>query len=461
MSHDAEDFVTNVLGEDPKGPRALPLAAIDLVVIDGPDRGVRVRLMAGVTRVGTLSTNQLKLTDRAVSRVHCELRLRGNVVQVADAGSTNGTFAEGVRIIQAELAPGSVFRVGSTAVRLEARDAPMRVPVSQRDRFGELLGGSLAMRRVYAILERLAATDTTALIHGETGTGKELAARAVHSASRRARGPFVTVDCGAIAENLIESELFGHVRGAFSGAHGDRKGLFEEANGGTLFLDEIAELPLALQPKLLRVLETREVRRVGSNLTRPVDVRVLAATHRSLGESVNQGAFREDLYYRLAVVEVELPPLRARREDIGVIAQRFYERFSETEEPMPDWLVATIQSRAWSGNVRELRNFIERTVTLSRAGEHVEASPGDAVSAELVVPIHLPLKDARVAWMEQFERRYAEAILRRTSGNVTRAAELAGVHRRSMQRLIASLGGRLAESIAPEEPDEPDPPEAG
>jgi DNA-binding NtrC family response regulator len=310
---------------------------------------------------------------------------------------------------------------------------------------------------VYAVLERLAATDTTALIHGETGTGKELAARAVHTASRRARGPFVTVDCGAIAENLIESELFGHVRGAFSGAHGDRKGLFEEANGGTLFLDEIAELPLSLQPKLLRALETREVRRVGSNVARPVDVRVLAATHRSLGEGVNQGTFREDLYYRLAVVEVELPPLRSRREDIPVIGQRFYERFAESEDPMPDWLSATIQSRAWSGNVRELRNFIERTVTLSRAGEPVEAAPGETLSAELAVPIHLPLKDARVAWMEQFERRYAEALLRRTRGNVTRAAELAGVHRRSMQRLIASAGGRLAESIAPEEPDDSDP----
>jgi transcriptional regulator with PAS, ATPase and Fis domain len=454
MPEDAEDFVTTVLGENGKAGRTLPFAAIDLLVIDGPDRGARVRIAGGVTRVGTSSSNQLRLTDRAVSRVHCELRLRNNVVHIVDAGSTNGTFAEGVRIIQAEMAPGGVFRVGATAIRLEAADSPMRVPVSRRDRFGELLGGSLAMRRVYAVLERLAATDTTALIQGETGTGKELAARAVHAASRRSRGPFVTVDCGAIAENLVESELFGHVRGAFSGAHGDRKGLFEEAHGGTLFLDEIAELPLPLQPKLLRALEAREVRRVGSNLARPVDVRVLVATHRSLGESVNDGTFREDLYYRLAVVEVELPPLRGRREDIAVIAQRFYERFSERDEPLPEWLAAAIQSRAWSGNVRELRNFIERTVTLARAGDHVEASSGDGVSAEqLLVPIHLPLKDARVAWMEQFERRYAEALLRRTGGNVTRAAELAGVHRRSMQRLIASVGGRLAESIRPEQPD--------
>jgi DNA-binding NtrC family response regulator len=196
------------------------------------------------------------------------------------------------------------------------------------------------------------------------------------------------------------------------------------------------------------------VRRVGSNLTRPVEVRVLAATHRSLAENVNDGTFREDLYYRLAVVEVELPPLRSRREDIAVIAQQFYERFSESPDRMPDWLAAAVQSRAWSGNVRELRNFIERTVTLARAGDHVADPPASGMSAELLVPIHLPLKDARVAWMEQFERRYAEALLKRTGGNVTRAAEMAGVHRRSMQRLIASLGGRIAASVAPEESED-------
>jgi transcriptional regulator with PAS, ATPase and Fis domain len=442
-----------VLGET---GQSVPIAGIDVMVVDGPDRGARAALSGGVTRIGTAASNQLRLTDPAVSRVHCELRVRGRAVQVVDAGSTNGTFAEGVKITDAELVPGAVLHLGSTAVRLEAVDSPTRVPVSQRDRFGELLGASVAMRRVYAVLERLAATDTTALIHGETGTGKELAARAVHESSRRARGPFVTVDCGAIAESLIESELFGHVRGAFSGAMGDRKGLFEEANGGTLFLDEIAELPLALQPKLLRALEAREVRRVGANTSRAVDVRVLAATHRSLARSVNEGTFREDLYYRLAVVEVELPPLRARREDLAILSQRFYERFRGSDEPIPQNLFAAIHARAWAGNVRELRNFIERSVTLGETT--LRASPaGEPLSAssDAIVPVHLPLKDARVAWMEQFERRYVEALLRRTAGNVTRAAELAGVNRRSLQRIIASLGGRIAESIArEEEPDE-------
>jgi transcriptional regulator with PAS, ATPase and Fis domain len=452
MSTDADDLVTTVIGSTP-GP-TMPLDGIDLVVVDGPDRGQRAKLAGGITRVGSAASNQLRLTDRAVSRVHCELRLREHVVHITDAGSTNGTFVEGVRINEADLPPGTIVRLGNTSIRLEVADTPVRVPISHRDRFGDLLGGSVAMRRAYAVLERLAATDTTALIHGETGTGKELAARAVHEASRRAKGPFVTVDCGAIAENLIESELFGHVRGAFSGAQGDRKGLFEEANGGTLFLDEIAELPLALQPKLLRALEAREVRRVGANVSKAVDVRVLAATHRSLAQSVNDGSFREDLYYRLAVVEVELPPLRARREDIVPIAQRFYERFTASDDRMPDSLVAAVHSRAWSGNVRELRNFVERTVTLGRVAERApSAAPISSSDPDVLVPVHLPLKDARVVWMEQFERRYVEALLKRTGGNVTRAAEVAGVHRRSLQRLIASLGGRLAESIVPEEPD--------
>jgi transcriptional regulator with PAS, ATPase and Fis domain len=453
---DPDDLVTNVIQG---GGRTIPLAGIDLVVVEGADRGIRAAVSGGITRVGTSASNQLRLSDRAVSRVHCELRLLDRAVRVLDAGSTNGTFAEGVRIFDAELGPGAVFRVGTTAIRLESANAPTRVPISSRDHFGGLLGGSLAMRRVYAVLERLAATDTTALIHGETGTGKELAARAVHEASRRSGGPFVTVDCGAIAETLIESELFGHVRGAFSGAQNDRRGLFEEAHGGTLFLDEIAELPIALQPKLLRVLEAREIRRVGANTSRPIDVRVLAATHRSLAQSVNEGTFREDLYYRLAVVEVELPPLRARREDLVTIAQRFYERYTGTEEPLTDVLVAAINARSWTGNVRELRNFVERSVTLGAFTEQVdvnddtvpmESSPPSS-GGDALVPVHLPLKEARVAWMDQFERRYAEALLRRTGGNVTRAAEIAGVHRRTFQRLLASLGGRLAEQVPPEE----------
>jgi DNA-binding NtrC family response regulator len=250
----------------------------------------------------------------------------------------------------------------------------------------------------------------------------------------------VVVDCGAIAENLIESELFGHVRGAFSGAVNDRRGLVEEADGGTLFLDEIGELPPSLQPRLLRVIETLEVRRVGANTSRRVDVRVVAATNRSLAQRVNEGSFREDLYYRLAVVELRLPPLRARREDIPLLAQHFFRRYAGDREPVPPELLSSLASRAWPGNVRELRNYVERSVSLGVAAASGSGPP--AAAAEPTVPIHLPLKDARAAWTEQFELIYVKALLAKTEGNVTRAAELAGINRRSLQRLIASLGIR-------------------
>ena len=343
-----------------------------------------------------------------------------------------------MRVVEAHVRLGAVLRMGETVLGLSAGRERASIDLSPRHSFGAVIGASTEMRRLYAVLEKVAPTDSAVLILGETGTGKELVARAIHDASPRAKHPFVVVDCGAIAENLIESELFGHVRGAFSGAHSDRRGLFEEASGGTLFLDEIGELPSALQPRLLRVLETHEVRRVGSNASRRVDVRILAATKRPLAQSVNDGTFRDDLYYRLAVVEIELPPLRARRDDLPLLADTFYRRYAgETEIPPPD-LVASLASRAWPGNVRELRNFIERTVSV---GYTAPGSPPPRGSApEGLVPIHLPLKDARATWTEQFELLYVKALLAKTVGNVTRAAELAGVNRRSLQRLIVSLG---------------------
>jgi transcriptional regulator with PAS, ATPase and Fis domain len=308
---------------------------------------------------------------------------------------------------------------------------------------------------VYAILERIAPTNATLLIEGETGTGKDVAARSLHGASSRADGPFIPVDCGAIPENLIESELFGHVRGAFSGAVTDRKGVFEEAHGGTLFLDEIGEMPMSVQAKLLRAIETRSVRRVGGNTERPVDVRIVAATNRSLATRANEGAFREDLYYRLAVVEVKLPPLRARPDDIAPLARHFHEKLAGGSAPMPEPFVAMLVARAWPGNVRELRNFIERSVSLGFMGDPqaagARARPAlstPEAALETIVPLHLPLKDARQAWTESFESIYVRCMLKKTGGNLTRAAELAGVNRRFLQRLIARLGLRQSGALA-------------
>ena len=425
------------------------LPAVDLVVLDGLDRGARARVGTGGARVGTGASAHLRLRDPTVSRIHCEIRLRSSGVRVSDAGSTNGTWVDAMRVRDVDLSAGTRLRLGGTTVEVVFGQTALQVPISSRDHLGDLLGGSVEMRRIYAILERVAPTDATVLVQGETGTGKEVVARTVHALSGRRDRAFVAVDCGAIAGSLIESELFGHVRGAFSGAISDRQGLFEEADGGTLFLDEIGELPLALQAKLLRALETREVRRVGSNQTRRIDVRLIAATNRSQAQSVNDGAFREDLYYRLAVVDVHVPPLRSRREDVRLLAQHFYERLRGAPGALPPQLLSELLTRSWPGNVRELRNVIERSVSLQwQEDEAATTRPADAPlppGVEALIPHDLPLKEARQVYTDRFESLYLRALLQRTQGNVTRAAERAGVNRRHLQRMLARLGVRSDE----------------
>jgi transcriptional regulator with PAS, ATPase and Fis domain len=442
-------------------PEGLRILSVELAVVDGPSRGRRVALTDGVARVGAAPGNQLRLTDPTVSRVHCEIRVRPDGILVRDCGSTNGTYVEGVRVREGEVRPGAIVRVGASAFRVESSGGEAFLPVSDRVSFGECVGASIEMRRLYSTLERVAPTTSTVLIEGETGTGKDVVARSLHAASPRASGPFVPIDCGAIPVTLIESELFGHVRGAFSGAQTDRRGVFEEADHGTLFLDEIGELPIHVQPKLLRAIEARAVRRLGSNVERPIDVRIVAATNRSLARCVNEGTFREDLYYRLAVVEVTLPPLRARRDDIATLARHFYERLGGGPALTPEF-IATITGRGWPGNVRELRNFIERSVSLGLVAESSSpaggaARPRDALAKdalEALVPLHLPLKEARDAWTESFESIYVRSLLKKTGGNLTRAAELAGVNRRFMQRLVARLALGSSATLDPGDDDD-------
>jgi transcriptional regulator with PAS, ATPase and Fis domain len=430
----------------------------ELTVLGGPDSGLRRSIDPQGLTVGSGAICQMKLTDPTVSRMHCEVRVVEGAARVIDLGSTNGVIVNGVRVKEAVLSPHSTIQLGETTLRVDAGDQLTFFELSRRTRFGNVIGASKEMRRLFTILEKASLSDATVLIQGETGVGKELVARAIHDNSERAEGPFVVVDCGAIAENLIESELFGHTRGAFSGAVSDRRGLFEEAHGGTLFLDEIGELPAALQPRLLRVLESREVRRIGSNQSRKIDVRIVAATNRSLAESINNGSFREDLYYRIAVVEAHLPPLRQRGEDVVLLAEHFYRRYAGEDQNLPDGLADTLKARAWPGNVRELRNFIERSVSLgftepaaSGVTKSVQEMSPDVLAH--IVPTHLPLKDARAAWTEQFELLYVTAILAKTDGNVTRAAELAGVNRRSLQRLIANLQLRARGEKSSDPPD--------
>ena len=430
--------------------------SLELVVVDGPGRGATASVTTGVARVGAAPGNDLTIADPTVSRVHCELTQRGDTLVLRDLGSTNGTWVEGVRLRDGDVPPGAIVRVGSSAFRVDVGEEPAFVELSGRASFGELVGASLEMRRLYAVLERVAATDATVLVEGETGTGKDVLARSLHAASTRASGPFVAVDCGAIPENLIESELFGHVRGAFTGATSDRKGVFEEAHGGTLFLDEIGEMPLALQPKLLRAIESRSVRRVGGSAPRAVAVRIVAATNRPLARCVNDGSFREDLYYRLAVVSLALPALRTRRDDIPVLARHFHRALAGADaQELPAEFVTRLVGRSWPGNVRELRNFIERSVSLGmlepRAGRPSRPPPGAPLpSLDGMMALELPLKEARHAWVESFESVYVRDTLRRCEGNVTRAAERAGVSRRFLQRMIARLGIRPGEVGASE-----------
>jgi len=465
--------------------------SVVLAVVDGPSRGARAAVGSEIARIGTADGNDLVLADRTVSRFHCELSLRGNTIILRDCGSTNGTLIDGVRVREAEIPPGTLVRIGSSAFHVELGEEPAFVEISGRTGFGELVGASVEMRRVYAILERLALTDATLLIQGETGTGKDVAARSLHAASPRAEKPFVAVDCGAIPEHLVESELFGHVRGAFTGATSDRMGVFEEADGGTLFLDEIGEMPIALQPKLLRAIESRSIRRVGGGTARTVNVRIVAATNRSLASSINEGTFREDLYYRLAVVELRLPPLRARRDDIPLLAEHFFRLFvGDTQGGLPTEFLTTLIGRGWPGNVRELKNYIERSVSLGTVVPRPAPVPGEASSSsgpaqgassglggvlggplnapealghtgalaaiENFVALHLPLKEARDAWTKTFEMAYVRAMLRTVGGNVTRAAERAGVSRRFLQRMVARLGIKASEGPAEDRDDKDD-----
>jgi transcriptional regulator with PAS, ATPase and Fis domain len=426
------------------------LPSVDLVVVEGPSRGARYRAAFGTTRVGSAEGNELRLEDPTVSRLHFELRIKVNGVTLTDRGSTNGTFVGGLRVRDADIMPGVLVRAGQSVVRIDVGESSAALELSRATELGELVGSSDAMRAVYAVLERAAPTNATVLIGGETGTGKEVCARTLHELSKRKDGRFIAVDCGAIPENLFESELFGHVRGSFTGATADRVGLFEEAHGGTLFLDEVGELPATLQPKLLRALETRSVRPVGSSTSRAVDVRIVAATNRGLAQCVNDGSFREDLYYRLAVVELTLPALRERASDIPMLAQKIFERVTGESTTLPRSFVEELMGRSWPGNVRELRNALERAVALGLVGQDAghAGTPSVTIAEGATgpqIPLHLPFKEARNAWTESFEQLYVRSMLEKTRGNVTRAAELAGVSRRFLQRALARLGIRASD----------------
>jgi DNA-binding NtrC family response regulator len=392
--------------------------------------------------VGSSPECELVVEDPYVSRRHCQLSLTARGVVVRDLGSRNGTWLGQARVVEAVVGPGVAMSLGHLALTVETKEEVVRVPLAMGTRFGEAVGGSVAMRALFALLQRAARTDEPVLLLGESGTGKELLARAIHQASARSGGPFVVFDCGAVAPSLIESELFGYEKGAFSGASTSRVGLLESAGGGTLFLDELGELPLELQPRLLRALESREVRPVGSNQVRRLDLRVVAATHRDLKSRVAAGEFREDLYYRLAVVEARVPPLRERREDIPLLVEQLLAQRTPpcTLADLPSHALEMMAAHTWPGNVRELRNTLSRLLLFPGGGELMPAAAPAPGAGEVGKLGALPFHEARESVVAEFERRYVTEQLRAHGGNVSAAARAMGVSRQFLHKLITQHG---------------------
>jgi len=437
--------------------RCLTLQRCMLQVMEGPDRGERLSLDKPILRIGASQRCDLVLDDPTVSRIHCEIRQLGERYLLLDRGSTNGTFVGDLQIVEVWLSAGLEFSAGETRIRFSPVSEEVQLRPAEADRFGEILGGSRPMREVYGLLEKLAPSELSLVIEGDTGTGKELVARALHDRGRRKDGQLVVFDCSAFPTDLLESELFGHEKGAFSGAVRTHRGVFERADAGTLFLDEIGELDIRLQPKLLRALETGEFRRVGGERPIQTDVRVLAATNRDLGQMVADGSFRQDLYFRLAKVRIPLPPLRERREDIPMLAEHFVREHAGPDDGFarrrfsPEALEC-LAAYDWPGNVRELRNAVERAVTFA---EDEVLAPGD-LPAEVTgrpgagegpVPalsdstrLKMPFKDAKERILASFEREYVVELLRRHGMNVSAAAREAGLDRRHIYRLLDKHG---------------------
>ncbi len=423
--------------------RAIAIPRLELVVErEAGATSERTLVLDGdLFRLGSHAGNELVLADPRVSRFHCRLARGDHGFAITDTGSLNGTVVDGVRVRDADLPlSGCRIELGDSLVRVRELGSASVEALPDWSSFGELYGESRAMRHLFGVLAKVAQSESTVLIEGESGTGKELAATEIVRRGPRAERPFLIVDCSAISPNLIESELFGHARGAFTGADRARVGAFEAANGGTIFLDEIGEMPLAMQPKLLRALESREIRRVGENEARRIDVRVIAATNRRLEREVNHGRFREDLYFRLSVVTVRIPPLRERLEDLLLLVRVLLHSMNaeESEQLFTPAVFADMTRHDWPGNVRELRNYVERTVVLEKAAPTSTRQPSVAPAATAPADANpeVPFKVAKEQVISAFERRYLEALLAAANGNISRAARNAKMDRMYLYRLL-------------------------
>ncbi|MCA9596655.1 MAG: sigma 54-interacting transcriptional regulator [Myxococcales bacterium] len=392
--------------------------------------------------VGQSATCALSLTDSLVSRRHVALSVEGPELHLFDQRSTNGTFVNGVRVAEAYLRGGETIGVGATQIRVSQIGDEPTPGLNGSDRYGPLIGGSPCMRRLHPLLERLAVANVPVIVEGETGTGKEVVAEALHEGGPRSKRPFAVFDCTAVAPSLVEAALFGHEKGAFTGATTSRLGVFEQAHGGTLLIDEIGDLDLSLQPKLLRAVERSEIRRVGGQDWIRVDVRILAATRRDLDLEVQVGRFREDLFYRLNIARVELPPLRERPGDVALLARYFWDRLGGRALPIPYDLFESWEDYHWPGNVRELENAVARRLALGELAPTLQEGNRTRAGERLEVPFQVDkaLALARGEAVAEFERAYLERLLSAHSGNVTDAARAAGVGRRYFNMLRARHG---------------------
>ncbi|NOZ86999.1 MAG: FHA domain-containing protein [Deltaproteobacteria bacterium] len=426
------------------GYGGLSLQRCTLVETEGPDPGRIHPISKSRVVIGKSPDCDVTIPDVTVSRQHFEIVNEGGRYLIKDLGSTNGTELDGAPVREAYLRPGAVIKAGEVVFRFRTEYDPVHITPSERESFGGMIGRSVAIREVFALLEKVAPTEATVLLMGETGTGKGAAVHALHEFSKREKGPLVVVDCGAVAKSLIESELFGHVKGAFTGASSSRVGAIESSTGGTLFIDELDDLPLELQPKLLRAFEERVFVRLGSNQPVKFDARVVAASKKDLALEVASGRFREDLYYRLSVVIIRMPPLRERPEDIPLLFDRFAGKPGQFEKLAPAvrerWL-----NHSWPGNVRELRNAVERSLALDEDGL-TGGPPGvlgvrqDHPTGSLVPDYSMPFKEAKEKLLDVFEREYVKRLMLRSSGGIAGAARTAGIDRKHLYNLLEKHG---------------------
>jgi len=396
--------------------------------------------------LGSSAQADLVINDPSVSGIHCEVACEEEGLVLRDLKSQYGTWLSGARIREVVLPPEAVFQVGKVRVSCGYPSGLAEVPLHPDDYFGGLLGESAVMRAIFARLQRVATRDTTVLLEGESGTGKELAARAIHEASTRRTGPFVVVDCGAIPRTLVDAELFGHERGAYTGASHPRPGAFVQAAGGTIFLDEVSELDIDLQPRLLGAIERREVKPIGAAQPVPIDVRIVAATNQDLRRRANEGQFREDLYYRLAVARVRLPALRERISDVPLLVRHFIHQHSlkdGVEYPVDEDLIRRLTLQSWPGNVRELRNVVEQVIAFGIEEVRLVEAPREPVR------IDAPFKTAKANVLAAFEHEYLVALLALHGGNITAAASAAELDRVHFLRLLDRHGLRKSRTTSP------------